>query len=131
MGCYSGTMEVAEFPAVLPKLCIVCILQGPTEPSFRNIKLVVLKDDEQLIEGELPVPEFPKAPDNTLRRFEVQFVLSPFTVEVPCTLRVRAHVDGEEIRGLALAIKKTSESTMPGKGRTQPKDPESLAASSL
>ena len=118
-------MEVSDFPIVLPKLCIVAIVQGPTDKPFRNIKLVVLKDDEQLLEGELPVPDAPDAPDapaNAMQHLEVQFVLSPFNVDAPCTLRVRAHVDDEEIRGLALTICKMSESRLAGDDATQAPD---------
>ena len=122
VGCYTGTMEVSDFPVVLPKLCIVAIVQGSTDKPFRNIKLVVLKDDEQLLEGQLPVPDAPNASANAMQRFDVQFVLSPFNVDAPCTLRVRAHVDDEEIRGLALTICKVSESRLAEDDATQAPD---------
>lgn len=106
IGCYSAIMEVSSFPITLPKLCIHAIVQTPATKPFKVVKLVVLQDDDVLAEGELPIPEqAPAIEPNQLSRLDVQFVFTPLTLEKPCTLRVRAHLDGVETRGLALLVK--------------------------
>lgn len=106
IGCYGAIMEVSSFPITLPKLCIHAIIQTPATRPFKIVKLFVLQDDDVLAEGELPIPAtMPTLEPNQLSRLDVQFVFTPLTLEKPCTLRVRAHLDGEETRGLGLLVK--------------------------
>jgi len=106
IGCYSGVMEVSDFPITLPKLCVHAILQTPGTRPFRTVKVFVLQDEDILAEGELPAMEqAPAQEPNQLLRIDVQFVFSPLTLEKPCALRVRAEIDGVETRGLALEVK--------------------------
>ena len=106
IGCYGGIMEVSSFPITLPKLCVHTILQTPGTRPFKVVKVFVLQDEDILAEGELPaVEQTPSKEPNQLIRLDVQFVFSPLTLEKPCVLRVRAHLDGEETRGLALEVR--------------------------
>lgn len=110
IGCYGSNMIVSEFPVTLPKLCISAILQTPGDRPFRAVHVMVLKDEETLAEGDLPLEgkfdhitnEFNLA--TQVLRADVQFVFSPMRIEAPCTLKVRANLDGEEVRGLALTV---------------------------
>jgi hypothetical protein len=109
IGCYSGSMLVAEFPVTLPKLCAHVRLITPAEQPFKDVKFIILRDDDVLLEAEMPTQEVEAFTDleksgTALRDIYAQFVISPIELMGPCTLRVRAITDGIELRGLALNV---------------------------
>ncbi|WP_449302458.1 DUF6941 family protein [Pseudoxanthomonas mexicana] len=109
IGCYTGGMQVTEFPATLPKLCVLVRLICSAHEPPKTIVFRVLRDDEELLKGELPEEAMPPlapadADESAMGMVHGQFILSPFELTGPCTVRVRAIVDGQEIRGLSLPI---------------------------
>lgn len=115
IGCYTGGMYVNELPAVLPKLCAHVRLVTMASQPFRYIKFLIYRDDEIVLEGEMSNAENreqaqAQAPDlkdewnGKIVTVTAQFVLSPLELPGPCTMKVRAIADGEELRGLALRV---------------------------
>lgn len=110
IGCYGPVMEVGAFPASLSKLCIHSIIQTPGDKPFREVKLVVLRDDDVLAEGDIPIQMQVPGSTASMLRMDVEFVFSPVQIEKACTFRVRAFLDGQETRGLALEVREMSAS---------------------
>ena len=113
IGCYSEVMLVGKFPITLPKLCASVRAITPADEPFKTLKIFVLKDDEVLVEGEIPCADLPKidpavSNDGSLFAVNAQFVFSPLEINGPCGLRVRAEVNGDTIRGLGLRIEEAS-----------------------
>lgn len=109
IGCYTGGMQIAEFPAALPKLCIHVRLITSMHEPFREVKILVLNDQDVVIDAEVPAEQFSQefptdAEESAMAVLHAQFVLSPFVIKQPCSIKVRAIVDGEEIRGLSLDV---------------------------
>ncbi|BBI99197.1 hypothetical protein FGKAn22_08900 [Ferrigenium kumadai] len=116
MGLYASDLFVHEFPATLPKLCIVVILVTPIDNPLRKLTVKVTKDGESLIEAPMteeqlnqPQSEIIENGDkgNPDRRIAMNltFMLTPFSVEKECVLRVLAETESGELRGNALRIK--------------------------
>ncbi len=113
VGVYKATMFVPEFPALLPKFCVVLTLQYSADRAPDKLRFLVLRDDELIAEKTLPDGE-PKKPflnkeaegmDGPLCNATIQFDFSPFEVAGPCTIKVRAEVDGTMIRTSGLRIR--------------------------
>ena len=119
IGVYAGHMLVPAFPLVLPQLCLVISVLTPVEHPFQKLILRVLKDDTVLIEGEIPEAELPKAESTPvvsdgdtgapgrLLSVQSQIVISPFTAEGPCILRVRVETEAGELKGQGLGVQLT------------------------
>lgn len=109
MGCYRNFMDVPSFPITLPKLCIHVRLITPIDDPFKAVKFVVLRDEEEIAVGEMPEAAFAAMErlddEPTMQQIFADFIFSPLNLEGPCTLRVRAHTDTGEIRGLGIAIR--------------------------
>lgn len=125
IGVYSGYMFVPTFPITLPKLCLALSVLTPQSKPFRRLSLRVLKDEELLAEGSLDEALLAQnieaaadaasglpSPDRVQVLSSV-FVFSPFNIEEPCILRVRAETESEELRGLALRIEQASPQQQP------------------
>lgn len=125
IGVYSGHLFVPAFPVTLPKLCLALSVITPANQPFRKLELRIFKDDEQLAEGvldEAQLSEVIEAPSeesgNSATNERVQvlnslFVFSPFQIDGPCRLRIRAVTESEELRGLALSIAQASNPDTP------------------
>lgn len=107
LGIYSESLLLNDFPARLPKLCFVMSVHLPAEdPLPRSVSFRLLKDGEVLaqtaIDPESLAVDRPEraGEDGTARRV-IRSVLQIFPIEFtePCTLRARAIVDGEELKG--------------------------------
>lgn len=113
VGCYEGDLEVAQFPAMLPKLCAAVRIITPFNRPLKRVHFKVTKDDEVLIDGvaELEAVESGIKEDSEVLMMFSHFVISPLQLDAPCIIRVRADVDGEELSGLGLVIRLAGAST--------------------
>lgn len=115
IGIYRSELYVADFPVVLPKLCIVINVQTSGDQPFKSLKLRILNFDDQIAEAVLP-PEAlagqqaeavasatPPGADGFLV-CSMAVVLSPLKVDKPMRLRIRVDADGTELKGPALGI---------------------------
>jgi hypothetical protein len=117
IGVYTGLLlTYAPFPVTLPKFCIaVTYMQSPKD-EVRPLKIKLLMDREGqesavLLEGDIPSEPIAQLgpPDplfsDPVRSAHMNIVLSPFTIEQECSLKVRVYYGDEEIKLGALAIR--------------------------
>ncbi|MEX0899795.1 MAG: hypothetical protein WD081_03795 [Gammaproteobacteria bacterium] len=117
-GIYGESMLLPQFPAVLPKLGVFLILQCPASEPFNDVTIRVLLDNEAILEGEINVSQSKSTggqadEDSTedspladrVHRVKTLMVVSPFKIEKPCTLRVRAITPNGELKCGSLPIK--------------------------
>lgn len=112
VGTYGAAMYVAEFPAILPQICcVICYREAPDSIGNVAIRVIHEVNDEETVMAEIAfdIPEGTKPPAEMegpfimrVGNFVVQ--LSPFSIEGPGLLKVRAFRDGDEIRLGALKI---------------------------
>jgi len=116
IGVYSGHLFVPAFPVTLPKLCLALSVITPASQPFRKLELRIFKDDELLAEGVLDEAKLSEiieateeengnsATESRIQALNSLFVFSPFQIDGPCRLRVRAVTESEELKGLALSV---------------------------
>ena len=116
IGVYSGRLIVSQFPVTLPKLCLALNIVTSSSEPFRSLSLSVLKNEETLAHPVLDETQLAEACEAAvttnvdvvsplpvlMARF--LFVFSPFILEGPCLLRIRAETESEELQGMALQI---------------------------
>jgi hypothetical protein len=119
MGIYGEALVISEMPASIPKLCVVVTVVTPSSRPFEKLVTVIKKDDEVLVEAPLAeelaneISERARVRKNEMDseerilRLNAAFILSPLLVEAPCTLRVRAYTESEELKCPALRIIKS------------------------
>lgn len=117
MGLYSGVAVFdAEFPVTIPKLCIAINFVLGLEDERRAVKIKVLSanaDEESLIiDGELPVEAIenempPPGVDAKRLHAVVHIVLSPFVIEKPGLIKVRAYYGDDEYKLGSLEVART------------------------
>jgi hypothetical protein len=106
---------VPAFPVTLPKLCVAAKVVTPLSEPLRSLSLRVLKDDETLQEIALSEDDLAAASDSAqdtreddqptrIQAMQFLLVFSPMQFNEPCTLKVRAQTDKDELRGLALTV---------------------------
>jgi hypothetical protein len=111
IGVYTATMYVPQFPATLPKFCVILSYLGSADTPPEKLRFLVFRDGELLAEQALPDGAARKllndadGLDAPLIRAMMQMEFSPFELTGPCTLRVRAEVDGIELRSSALRVR--------------------------
>jgi len=114
IGVYSGMLLVPTFPATLSKFCLAMNILTPADRSFAKLTVRLLKDKDVLFEGTLSNAQLSAAvvdlpADDTMAKDRILalqsiIVFSPFVLEGPCTLRVRADTEAGELRGLGLQV---------------------------
>lgn len=116
IGVYSGHLFVPSFPVTLPKLCLALSVITPANQPFRKLEMRIFKDDEQIAEGILDEAGLSEiievtadesgnsAADKRVQVLNSLFMFSPFQIDGPCHLRVRAVTESEELKGLALSV---------------------------
>lgn len=116
MGVYQNEMVFPQFPALAPKFCARITLRFPVEERPReSLKIQLFSGEallgqmevnqEQIKNSELPPPD-PEIPqEERILAFQTALAFSPFQVEAPCRLRLRAYIDGSEIKGNGLKIR--------------------------
>ena len=116
IGVYSGRLIVSKFPVTLPKLCLALNIVTPASQPFRSLSLSILKNEEMMAQPILDESQLAEAfevvvtanvdvasPLSVLMA-KFLFVFSPFILEGPCLLRVRAETESEELQGISLHI---------------------------
>lgn len=116
MGIYTSDLWIPEAPAILPKLCVIANIATPLDKPFTKLIIRIMRDDETIIEApliddQLHQPQLKiienEDKDNPHRSIGLVgiFVLSPFSIEKECTLRVRAETENGELIGNGIEIK--------------------------
>lgn len=107
VGCYMGSLGVSKFPAIIPKLCAYVRLLAPKDREFTQVRLIVRRDDEVIIDGllEAPIEDVPEGDEYTgVQSIYSRIVIRNLAVAETCVMKVRAIADGEELAGLGLRI---------------------------
>jgi hypothetical protein len=113
IGVYSSVLFVPTFPATLSKLCLAMNVLTPADRPFAKLTVRLLKDEGVLVEGTLDDSQLSAAVDvpaegvmakDRVLALQSVIVFSPFVLEGPCTLRVRAETEEGELRGLGLRV---------------------------
>lgn len=116
MGVYAGGLTVQNAPVVLPRLCVIVILNTPMNRPFTKCVIRILRDDETMAEMQLEsealemqskiaaesIPPDLENPSIVLHAV-AQFM--PFPILGNCKLRIRVQTEEEELKGPALEIK--------------------------
>ena len=116
MGVYNSDMIFPELPAVVPKLCAYVTIRLPyDEPPQHEVHVLLLNGDQILAEVKideaslgamgLPPPDHDVEPEDLSLRMSLNFVISSIQVDAPIRIKLRAKVDGEEIKGDGLRIR--------------------------
>ena len=116
MGVYNGVMYVPQFPATLPKLWILATYVVSRDDSPKSLKMRVFKNNEPMADLDaLPdyLAELANSRDSGVPLPEgsqrvisshAHVCFSPLVLEGPCTLRIAAFVDKDEVRGVGLQV---------------------------
>ena len=112
VGVYGATMLVSEFPATLPQIyCAIAYRETPGFFGLFAIRVIHEANDKEavLAEIEVDVPEGEEpSPDMTgpfvMREGKFIVQISPFNIEGPGFLKVRAFRGDDEVRLGALKI---------------------------
>ena len=117
IGVYRDVLYT-EFPATLPTFSILVSLVVDKDSHPKDsLVFKLIRDDEVLVEQAAP-PEMLKqladsaesAEENTVARLAAEFNFGSLKLEGPCVLRVRALIDGEEIRAAGLRVQQAGDS---------------------
>jgi hypothetical protein len=115
IGIYTGELLVQSFPVTLPKLCLFVSVSTPIDRPFQKLRFLILKDDEVLLESEIPQQELvttqalardtsdPTAESPRLTA-HIELVATPLVFNTPVKIRVRVVTESEELKGRALRV---------------------------
>jgi len=113
MGVYGSSLIVTEFPATLPKLCIIISVITPANKPFEELCIRVFLESEivgqiefdgdQLSEMLSSIDNNNEAEDGALHMRAV-LTISPLVISASSKIRVRVITESEELKGLALNI---------------------------
>jgi len=115
IGVYPGDLIVSEaLPVVLPKLCLVLTLILPRSDDVASARIRIMQRDQCLLETDELLPPSDEVvssnreevPEEQLLRIALVVVMSPFQVDEEMVLRVVAEVDGAELVGRPLRIRR-------------------------
>jgi hypothetical protein len=119
MGVYNSALVVPQFPATVPKLCVQVTVRIPLETKANNLTVRVLLNEQQVAEVAVPEGELSKALsselnlDSPLENRQITVALAvqfaPLQLEQHGLMRVRAIVDGRELKANALVIRLPTE----------------------
>jgi hypothetical protein len=112
MGVYTGFLGVTNFPAILPRLCVALTLRlSPDMVPSNELRFRLCIDDAVSAEYAVPAETLAdsrltasKIGDERFTQFGTIFQMFPVQLSGPCSLRVRAICDGEEVKGGSLTI---------------------------
>jgi hypothetical protein len=104
IGCYGGVVQLTPIPSVMPKLCAAVRIHTPLTRPFKKLVARIIRDDKPIAEITFPPEAFlfdPRSAPGGAQRHSVvaMFVMAPFPVEAPCTLRVEAETEDDTISG--------------------------------
>ncbi len=115
MGIYGPNLLVEGFPTSILKLCLAIYVRSPIAKPPKDVSVKIFQDESVIAEQEIQVPNFEKIPEGsipdgaTYLSFTVVSQLANFPVAARSVIKVRAVVDGEEIKGGQLWIDKLPE----------------------
>lgn len=120
MGVYNADMVFPSFPAQLPKFCAHVTVRFPPDEKPKNSLIVrLLSEDVVLAEANLdrttiasfqePVADPEVALEDMQLGFQIGLMIAPLPIPAPTKLKLRAYVDGEELKGNALKIRLANE----------------------
>lgn len=126
IGVYSADMLLPSFPITLPKFCVfvsvrlpvseypkehiaISLFQGNNEISTMEMDKEGLAQSKPLPHDSEPALEGESSPEERSIVLSIGITISPISFEAPTLLKVRAKIDGEEIKGNSLKIKLQSE----------------------
>jgi hypothetical protein len=116
IGIYAGELLVQSFPITLPKLCLFVSISTPSERPFQQLRLRILKDEEVLLESEIPQQQVLAAVaaakmqalqsggDDPTLTAHLELVATPLSFTAPARIRVRVNTESEELKGRALRV---------------------------
>lgn len=117
MGVYTGRLTVPNAPAILPKFCVVVILNTPINRPFVKCAIRILRDGDTIAEmdfdstmlGDMQrkITTEPMSPDTENPSIILHAVaqIIPFPIVGDSKLRIRVQTEDEELKGPALEIK--------------------------
>lgn len=111
MGIYSAELLVPTFPFVLQKLCLSCKISADIKKPFKQLKIVVSKNDEVVAEIDMTESVLQQSVEanhikDNAKFIAVQsfFVLSQMTIDKPVTFKAKAISDTGVIMGHGLRV---------------------------
>lgn len=116
IGVYGDALLVSEFPAQLPKLCVLAKVVSPGSDLLKSLTIRVFLGEEVFREVVIPNEELKSASENIDKNDDRNLVVStilqfvPMQFDAPTTLKVRAITEREELWGLGLEVAKISNS---------------------
>lgn len=137
MGVYQSEMVFPQFPALTPKFCARITLRFAVEDRPReSLKIQLFSGEallgvmeinqEQIQSSELPPNDPDIPPEDRILAIQTVLAFSPFQIAAPCRLRLRAYIDGNEIKGNGLKIRQPTPEERISNG--WPTDESGLAA---
>lgn len=116
MGVYQSDMVFPQFPVITSKFCARITLRFAVENRPKEALKIELfagdnaigaieMDSQQIQTTELPPLDADIPAEDQYLALQAMLVFSPFQIEAPCRLRLRASVDGNEIKGNGLKIR--------------------------
>lgn len=118
MGIYSGELQVAAIPTLLPKLCIAVFCNTAIDQPFKSLTIRADNNGTMLLETSIPHDDLSamqaelaaqKSTDNPLKSIAIgtHLILSPFSINQVSILTVTVIADGDEIIAGKLRIRHT------------------------
>ncbi len=111
MGVYGQDLLLQEFPATLPKLCAVMLLDVPAGTEAREAVFVLKRGDEIVGRAVASVDEARRTRGaepavDPGARLSIRFIaqMSPLVFDAPCELIAYAEVMGEMVHGGRLKV---------------------------
>lgn len=116
MGIYSGSIIIPQFPARLSKLCFALTARTSSTDPFQSLSFKVIKEvdglePEEMVKVDLTPEMLSKTAAGALANEDEIFMIcgtmmtvSPFELDAPCTLKLRAQTEREELRGGSIKI---------------------------
>lgn len=120
VGVYAGELIVPTFPFTLPKLCALVNVTTDVEDPFKQLELLVYKDDQEIAKIEVSEAQVTRMLTSSRARahtlagsrsdgsqfnagFVCQFV--PLSLDRPCMLRFRAKTERETLLGGSVVVR--------------------------
>lgn len=105
VGIYNGVLGSAEFPCLLPKLCMIVQLATPREREFAHIVITGRYAGEVIFSMDLPKEDIDKVQaaaiamnaEGKFSSLQLMAIMSPFQIPAPGKLTLEVIADGEQI----------------------------------
>lgn len=118
MGIYSAELLVPTFPFVLQKLCLSCKISADIKKPFKQLKIVVSKNDEVIAEVDLTESVLQQSVESNQIKDNAKFIavqsffaFGQMTIDKPVTFRAEAISDTGVIKGHGLRVELAQQNT--------------------